>query len=274
MTDHLPFNRFAGKSWQDKVLDADALWAQIKQALSDASRTLPATPRRPDVRLIVNNISGADITFKNPGDHSGSKDEVIPASGTKTAAMIMIKGDTLDEQHTNAQKIYARYDLGNQGLSQQFIDDMKAGKLADIIDEAYGPAPLDEQAGKLVDVAWQGNDGTSSTITPVKGTAAAFGARAATNEQVFIAQFHIFVKGTGTTPEMIEGGSIAVAISSDWQTGKETTRPIVPSIARTYYGAHFDSIPVASVHPDGIVTGLRLPVPASAPTAPAAKRAP
>lgn len=272
MTDHLPFNAFAGKNWQDKVLDADALWAQIKQGLTARGQELPATPRRPDVRLIVQNIGDAPVTFKNPGDHSGGKEEVIPSDGAKRAAMIMIKGATLAEQHANAQTLYDRYQLGDNGLSAAFVRDLSSGALSHLVDEAYGPAPLAEQAGKLVDVTWQDSAAaTAQTITPVKGSAAAFGARAATQEKVFIAQFHIYVKGTGTTPEMIEGGSIAVAVASDWQTGAETTRPLAPSVARTYYGQHFDSIPVAAVHPDGMVKDVRISTPA---TAPATKAAP
>ncbi len=274
MTDHLPFNAFAGKSWQDKVLDADALWAQIKQGLSARGQELPSTPRRPDVRLIVENTGSSPVTFKNPGDHSGGKDEVIPASGDKRAAMIMVKGATLAEQHENAQTLYDRYELGTRGLSEQFVRDLSSGALSHLIDEAYGPAPLAEQAAKLVDVTWQDSTAsTADTITPVKGTAAAFGARAATQEKVFLAQFHIYVKGTGTTPEMIEGGSIAVAVASDWQTGEETTRPIAPSVARTYYGRHFDAIPVAAVHPDGMVKDVRISQ-APAPAAQTAKPAP
>ena len=259
MTHPLPFNIFAGKSWQDKVLEADALWLQIKTALAAQQKTLPTTPRRPDVRLIVANRSGAAITFKNPGDHSGGKEEIIPADGAKTAAMIMIKGATLAEQHDNARFLYDRYQLGDIGLSTDFIHDLTTGVLSSLIDEAYGPAPLDEQASKLVDVTWQDTANTpATTIQPVKGTAAAFGARAATQETVFLATFHIYVKGSTTTPELIEGGSIAVAVASDWQTGAETTRPIAPSVARIYYGQHFDAIPVALVHPDGMVKEVRI----------------
>lgn len=274
MTDHLPFNAFAGKSWQDKVLDADALWAQIKQGLAARGQELPATPRRPDVRLIVENTGTTAVTFKNPGDHSGGKEEVIPADGDKRAAMIMIKGATLAEQHANAQMLYDHYQLGTRGLSQEFVRDLSSGALAHVIDEAYGPAPLADQAAKLVDVTWQDSAAsTADTISPVKGTAAAFGARAATQEHVFIAQFHIYVKGTSTTPEMIEGGSIAVAVASDWQTGTETTRPIAPSVARTYYGQYFDSIPVAAMHPDGMIKDVRISAP-PAPAASAAKSSP
>lgn len=265
MADHLPFNVFAGKSWQDKVLDADALWAQIETALAAQGRALPATPRRPDVRLIVENIGNTPITFKNPGDHSGGKEEVIPADGTKRAAMIMVKGATLAEQHANARALYERYQLGEEGLSPAFVRDLGNGTLAHLIDEAYGPAPLGDQADKLVAVTWQDNAAApAQTITPTKGKAAAFGARAATLEKVFLAQFHIYVKGTGTTPELIEGGSIAVAIASDWQTGATTTRPIAPSVARSYYGSHFDSMPVAIVHPDGMVRDVRFAAPAPA----------
>ena len=271
MSDHLPFNVFAGKSWQDKVIDADALWAQISTALAAQGRELPATPRRPDVRLIVQNLGGGNVTFKNPGDHSGGKHEVIPASGDKRAAMIMVKGATLSEQHDNARLLFARYNLGEEGLSPAFVRDLSSGALATLVDEAYGPAPFADQTARLVDVAWQDSaTAPVHTITPVKGQAAAFGARATTQEQVFLAQFHIYVKGSGTTPELIEGGSIAVAVASDWQTGATTTRPIAPSVARSYYGSHFDAIPVATVHPDGMVREVRITPPAAG--APAARK--
>lgn len=273
MADHLPFNVFAGKSWQDKVLDADALWAQIASALAAQGRELPATPRRPDVRLIVDNIGTTPVTFKNPGDHSGGKEETIPADGAKRAAMIMVKGATLTEQQNNARILFDTYNLGEEGLSPAFVRDLSSGALAHLIDEAYGPAPLAEQAGKLVDVSWQDSaEAQTQSITPTKGNAAAFGARAATQEKVFLAQFHIYIKGTGTTPELIEGGSIAVAVASDWQTGATTTRPIAPSVARNYYGSHFDSIPVAIVHPDGLVKDVRLGTPL--PLAPTQHRKP
>ncbi len=255
---NIPDTAGNARSWYDKVIEADDLWAQVKRLLDTHAITLPQTPRRPDVRMIINNVSGKDITFRNPGDHSNSKPEHIPATGDKTAAMIMVKGATLDEQHKNAETLFKKYDLGTQGLSAKFIADMDQGKLDDLVDEAYGPAPFDAQAGKLVDVAWTDANGTTSTITPQKGQSAAFGARAATEETVFIAQFHIYVKGTGTTPELVESEGMAIAVSEDWQTKKETTRPIVASIAKTYYGDHFDAIPVAVVHPDGIVKEIDL----------------
>lgn len=66
------------ETWQDKVLDADFMWAKLENVLNGAGKKLPSTPRRPDVRMIVNNISGEEIEFRNPGDHSGSKPERIP----------------------------------------------------------------------------------------------------------------------------------------------------------------------------------------------------
>jgi hypothetical protein len=262
-----PFNDASGKkphgfgpgqSWQDKVLEGDALWAQVKAALDAAGQTLPQTPRRPDVRLILNNISGQEVRFYNPGDHSGSKEETIPATGDKTAAMVMIKGSSLPEQNANAQKLFALYDLGNQGLSEKFVTDLKAGKLSDLVDEAYGPAPFQSQADKLVDVSWPTEAGKVDIVQPVKGPAAAAGARAATNETVFLAQFQIYIKGTGTTAELAEGYGMNIAVNADWQTGVESTRPIVPSVAQVYYGEHFKDIPVATVHPDGAVKEIDL----------------
>ncbi|MFN7113412.1 MAG: hypothetical protein ACK4PK_03540 [Alphaproteobacteria bacterium] len=254
-----PINGFGpGQSWQDKVLEGDAIWAQVKSMLDAQGLSLPQTPRRPDVRMIVSNVSGSDIRFHNPGDHSGSKEEVIPGSGDKTAVMVMVKGATLTEQAANAQELFKLYDLGAEGLSARFVEDLKAGKLADYIDEAYGPAPFEQQASKLVDVSWKSQDGTVSTVSPVNGANAAFGARAATNETVFLAQFQIYVKGTGTTPELAEGYGMNIAVSSDWQTGAESTRPIVPQVAKTYYGEFFDAIPVVTVHPDGRVKKIDL----------------
>ena len=251
------FKKFsAGKTWQDKVLDADAIWAQVKSLIAPAS--LPQTSRRPDVRLIVDNLSGHDIVFKNPGDHSNSKPELIPAAGDSTAAMIMVRGTTLDEQYKNAKTLCEKYNLDTQGLNEIFLADLRQGKLAEWVDEAYGPAPFREQASKLANVKWTAEDGSVSTITPQKGAAAAFGARPATAETAFLAQFHIYVKGTGTTPELVESTGMVIAVGKDWETQQETTRPIVPSVARIYYGAQFESIPTVIVHPDGKVREVRL----------------
>lgn len=253
------FNRFSqGKSWQEKVLEADKIWVQVKALLSAAGAALPPTPRRPDVRLIVDNISGAEVRFKNPGDHSGSKEEVIPAAGASCAVMVMVKGATLDEQYRNAQTLYERYDLGAQGLSANFVEDLRQGRLADLVAEAYGPAPLQGQADKLTDVTWTAEDKTSARITPQKGAHAAYGARPATQETVFLAQFHIFVKGTDSVPELVESSGMNIAVSADWKTGKETTRPIVPSVGRIYYGEHVSKIPEVVVDPDGLVRRVDL----------------
>lgn len=246
------------KTWQDKVIEADKIWNQVKEMLAGHGLQLPETPRRPDVRLIINNISGHDVQFQNPGDHSASKPEIIPAAGDKTAAMVMVRGATLDEQYKNARIIYRKYDLGTQGLSQDFITALAQGELADLVAEAYGPAPFQSQAEKLVDVAWTVLEGKESRIIPEKGTSAAYGARAATEEKVFLAQFHIYVRGTGTTPELVESNGMNIAVSADWKTGSETTRPIVPSVAKVYYGQNFDQIPAVIVHPDGKVKAVDL----------------
>ena len=240
-----------GQSWQDKVVEGDAIWAQVKALLDTHGHTLPQTPRRPDVRLIVSNVSGGELRFQNPGDHSASKEEVIPSTGDKTAVMIMVKGATLGEQAANAKELFKIYNLAADGLSQRFVDDLKAGKLSAYIDEAYGPAPFEQQSSKLVDVTWKARDGRISNVPPEKGAHAAYGARAATSENVFLAQFQIYIKGTGTTPELAEGYGMNIAVASDWQSGKETTRPIVPSVAQIYYGEYTQSIPVVTLHPDG-----------------------
>lgn len=252
MTAKNSFNK--GKSWQDKVLEADAIWEQVKAIFDAHQSALPETPRRPDVRMIVDNISGQEVRFNNPGDHSGSKEEIIPGAGDKRAVMVMIKGATLDEQNRNAKRLFDLYDLGACGLSAEFVNDMTSGKLSALVDEAYGPAPFAAQAEKLVDVAWKLEDGTETLLKPETGVAAAYGARAATMESVFLAQFHIYVKGTGTTAELAESHGMNIAVSKDWQPPyDERTRPIVPSVAKVYYGAYVDAIPCAIVHPDGMV---------------------
>lgn len=253
------FNVFnAGRSWQEKVYAADTLWQQVKDLLAKDGVTLPTTPRRPDVRLICDNLSGGELRFKNPGDHSGSKEEIIPATGDR-AVMIMLQGDTLADQYRNAAALFEKYDLGNNGLSAEFLHDMQQGLLSSLVAEAYGPAPLEGQANKLAPILWQRDDGSYDSIDPVQGPAAAFGARPPSDEIVFRAEFPIFVRGTSTTAELVESEGMAIAVSSDWKTGAEKTRPIVASVAKTYYGAHFSGIPIAMIDETGKVAEVRIP---------------
>lgn len=248
----------AGKVWEDKVLDADVIWQQIKAMLAGQDVQLPQTPRRPDVRLIVDNISDHVIEFQNPGDHSGSKPELIPPTGEKTSAVVMVKGETLDEQYKNAEILYKRYDLGTQGLSDAFVADLKAGKLSDLLAEAYGPGAYQTNAEKLVDVMWKNEDGTTNDIPAIQGAHAAYGAREATTETVFLAQVRIFMQCTDKTPELLEGRGIAISIITDRKTKAERTRPIVPSVAVTYYGEHFANMPVVILNTDGVVKEIDL----------------
>lgn len=245
------------KSWKEKIVVADQIWSQVKQALQAAGASMPLTPRRPDVRLILNNVSGLDQIFRNPGDHS-SKAEHVPAAGDKTAAMVMIKGDTLTDQYDNAGKLMQRYKLAEEGLSSAFVQALQSGEALDLVREAYGPAPFEGQAGKLVEVSWKDANGKVSTIVPQRSLAAAFGARAADKETAFLSEMVIFVKGSTTTPELVENAGMVIAVSQDWQTGAETTKPIALSVAKEFYGEHYAAIPVVSVHPDGHVQSIDL----------------
>lgn len=251
-----PFNEKA-QSWKEKIIDGDKIWQQVKHILQARNLELPETARRPDVRLILDNVSGTDKMFRNPGDHS-NKAEMIPATGDKTAAMVMVKGDTLTEQFNNAKQLEERYGLSENGLSDRFVQALMSGEALDLVDEAYGPAPFDGQASKLVDVAWEDADGNVTDINPVHGDACAFGARAPADEKAFRTEFVIYVQGTKTTPEKIENEGMVIAISEDWQTGAESTRPIVPSVAEGFYGNGYDNMPVVEVHPDGYVTSVDL----------------
>ena len=253
------FNRFAVKSWPEKVFAGDAIYRQVQDILSAAGATLPTTSRRPDVRLIVENTSSATLTFQNPGNHSGGKPEVIPAEGDARAVMIMLQGATLAEQQAHAAALVARYDLGSSGLTTAFIADLAAGKLKDFISEAYGPAPFAGQADRLQHLDWIKSDGAADTIAAVRENHAAYGARPASQETAFIARFDLFVKGTGTTPERVEGGDIIIAVDHPTDTQTFTTRPIVPDVARSYYGAAFARLPVVQLQSDGQVTAVNLP---------------
>lgn len=113
------FNRFSsGKTWTQKVMLADEIWSQLSDLLKKEKLSLPKTPRRPDVRLILNNTTGKTVQFLNPGAHSDAQ-EIIPGSGDKMAVMVMLRGDTLEEQHKNAKALYSAYDLGSSPLSSR-----------------------------------------------------------------------------------------------------------------------------------------------------------
>ncbi len=257
------FNTFStGKSWTEKVLSGDALWRQVKKLLEANGASLPATPRRPDLRLICENLTGQTLTFKNPGDHS-SKEESIPANGDSTAVMMMIKGDTLADQYRNAQTLVDRYDLGKNGFSLELLADLKNGHLSDLLAEAYGPAPFAAQSDKLKPLVWKMSDGSQQDIKPQQYQAASFGVRPATEEKVFIVDIPLAVHGTGTVGERLESDGIVIAVSTDAE-GNDRTRPIAASVARSYYGAYFDTIPVATASPFGKVHSLKMQKPAPA----------
>lgn len=245
-------------SWAEKVLSADNIYAQVREALAQSATSLPTTPRRPDLRLIVKNISGIDQIFANPANHASDKAELIPASGENTAAMIMLAGDTLEEQQKAAQDLYDIFELDHKGLSSDFVAAIKRDSARGLVREAYGPAPFDAQERKLTDLVWTKSSGEATRIDPVKGLAAAYGVRAADQETVFAAKINIAVQGTNTIAETVEGTSIVIAVSSDWQTGAVSTRPIVPSVAQEFYGEHYARLPVVTVNPDGLVQRIDL----------------
>ena len=61
-----------GKSWAERVVLADGVWRQIAGLMHAGAHELPTTPRRPDLRLILNNISGSTQKFfKSRGSLQG-----------------------------------------------------------------------------------------------------------------------------------------------------------------------------------------------------------
>lgn len=250
---------FNGKqTWAQKTLAADDIYKKVVKALKPHGLALPKTPRRPDIRLIVENNSGETIQFMNPGDHAKQQPEIIPATGDSRAIMVMLKGDTLEQQFENARKLDVIFKLSQKGLTKVFADALGNDQTLQYLDEAYGPAPFGGQADRLVPLAWETQDRGIINIDPYRGALCAYGARAAENETVFRNEIALFIKGTNTIPECVEGDGMCVAVSEDWQTGKISTRPIVPSVAREFYGAAYDNIPTVLINPLGFVQTVDL----------------
>jgi hypothetical protein len=237
-------------TWRQNVLRADDIWAQVESILKDNTETLPKTPRRPDLRLILNNASGAIQMFRNPAGHS-SQAETIPASGDKTAAMVMLAGDTIEQQQQSAAALCEKYGLLEVGLTSAFTKALAAGE--PLVKEAYGPAPFNGQADKLVDVRWG-----DLNIEPVKTEFCAYGVRAPESELAVRTEIVLLVQGTSTNPEYIENEGMVIAVSEDWKTKEISTRPIVPSVAKGFYGEHYGNIPVVKINAEGLVQSVDL----------------
>jgi hypothetical protein len=243
------------QSWKQKTLQADDIWAQVIDVLKQHEVELPTTPRWPDVRLILKNISGTDKIFRNPGDHS-SKAEVIPFEGDATAAMVMVVGDSIGDQRLAARELCMKYNLLEEGLNDAFIQALSRGE--PLVKEAYGPAPFDVQAERLVDVEWRSID-RNDLVEPVKTDVCAYGARAADAEHAIRTEFAIMVQGTNTNPEFIENEGIVIAVFKDCETQIESTRPIVPSVAKGFYGQNYETtMPIVKLNPAGLLQSIDL----------------
>lgn len=248
-----------GRGWDEKAILGDCLWQQVSDILNEHKIEMPETPRKPDVRLILNNVTGQEMRFLNPGDHSGSKEEVIPGTGDKTAVMVMLHGKTLEEQQRNAQELVKYFFMEEKGFSHEFLHAMKNGILNDVVREAYGPAPFQKQASGLKDkLVWKDQFGGEQTVTANRGQNVAFGAREGA-ERVFLTHFDIHVAGTTTTAELVEATGMCIAINNNWETGKDETRPIVPSVAVEFYGKHFPDIPLVKATAAGRVRKVIMP---------------
>lgn len=256
---------FNNLSWEQKVLKADALKEAVYQKAYADRIELNTTARRPDIRLILDNMTGKDLSFMNPANHSNGKPESIPGTGDSRAVMVMLKGNTLEDQQANARTLYEYFNLGEQGITPEFIEALETGRLSALVAEAYGPAPFEKQAGRLEDLDWGNEYGLSTKIKPEKGKHAAFGARPPEQERVFLVKPYIYVEGSNTVPELIPSEGICVAVDTHWETGVETTRPINPTVAKSYYGAAFDQMPVVEIHPEGHVMSIQTPDPTPQP---------
>jgi hypothetical protein len=244
------------KTWAQKKIEADQIWSQLKLILGDIE--LPKTPRRPDVRLIVNNIDPVARLFHNPAGHSSDMNQSVPDTGAKTAAMIMTQGKTLPEQFENARSLVADFALNEKGLSAAFVKALDKDCAGGRIKEAYGPAPYTDRIEELKDLHWRDAGGNLTQIIPFFGKAASYGARQATTETAFHTHVPIWFVGTDKTPELMESLGIVLTVSKDRQTGQDKTRQVMASVAQEFYGAHFANMPEVKIHPDGYITDIDL----------------
>lgn len=256
-------NAHIPQTWQQRVFQADKIWQELERILKTHTLKLDETPRLPDLRLIVNNISGETLNFLNPGQHSNTLETIRSAgdlaSENNTAAMIMLAGDTLEAQQNNAAYLVEKFNLGENGLSPEFVKFIGTDEAKKYLKEAYGPAPFEGQSKKLVPLEWQQFcDEPPLSLAPVLKDACAYGVRAPSNETVFIAKVDVHVKGTDSIPETMEMEGMAIAVSKG-QDGTTKTRPIVPSVAKTFYGRHYNNIPVVTLSADGDIQKIHFP---------------
>lgn len=243
-------------SWPEKVFKADVIWVQLKEILSAAGHDIAPIPRRPDIRLVINNVSSNSFSFQNPGDHSNSKPEVIPPTGSNTAAMIMLKGESLVEQYNNAATLVERFHLDTDGLTPEFVAFINTDEAVPYIKEAYGPAPFKQQSAKLKVVDWVSYDGCAQSIEPIFHDRCSFGARTPTQEIAFTTTMCVYVQGTNSTPEMMDIAGMVIAVSA--QDDTQTTRPIAPTVAKDFYGQNYESMPVVTISTDGQIQKIDL----------------
>tara|TARA_R110002126_G_scaffold13118_1_gene56064 strand:+ start:310940 stop:311818 length:879 start_codon:yes stop_codon:yes gene_type:complete len=251
-----PFND--AQTWSQRVLSADGIYKQVKQLLAAEGKDLPTTLRRPDIRLILDNNSGEELKFLNPGDHAKENTEIIPADGDSKAVMVMLQGESLAEQMANAARLVEMFDLAEKGLTKEFVHALGQGETKGLVAEAYGPAPFAGQSEKLVALNWKTQNSDPLMVDPVKTGGCAYGARKAEQEAVFGVAVNVFVKGTNTVPECAEGIAMCIAVSEDWETGEVSTRPIVPSVAKEFYGVHYDAMPEIAVSAEGALLEINL----------------
>lgn len=251
------------KDWNERAFLGLKLWKKVKKVLQENDVELPKTTRRPDVRLVLKNNTDQTIYFLNPGEHSiTNQDEVDIAHMEKIepgeAAMAMLKGDTLEEQMANAQALVEKFDLLNNGLSEDLIANLSDGSVSSHLKEMYGPSDYDQQANDIVDLNWEHNDGSFSEITKVGSDLCTYGARSQRQSTVMRTTVRFSMQCEGKTPEAFDCEGMCVEISEDYKTKKESSRPQAPTAAREIYGKHYDTIPVVQLSPEGLVESIDL----------------
>lgn len=252
--------------WRQHVARADYVFAQVERALKAAQINLEETPRCPDVRVFARHASAGEpgakpIYFMNPENHAKGGHEELPANGPKTAMIIVpAPQGNLSDQFELARYIVEKFGLEN-GITQEAAARIGTPETKGLIDKAYAPCNFEAEAKNLTELTWDTGRGFE-TISPAMAEKIAFGCRPPRGELAMRIEFALFVQGTTTIAEQIENEGMVIAISKHWETGELSSKPIVPSVAKGYYGQGYHSLPLVTADPDGNVHKILLTLPA------------
>jgi hypothetical protein len=282
------------------TVDGEAIVEQIPESARGTK-----VDRIPDVRLILKTADlrtpsddKALFSFRNPA-YEENKTSDVSFDG-QNAVMVMLKGDTLQDQVNAAQMITQalendpRFENGlTPDLINEILLDGFVGKR--FVAQAYGPAPFEKEKGRLETIQAPMKDGSFAEIVPSHHAFASFGMRLASKVEAYRVEFPIeldkinlvgteyveqflrtmsgavpsFIKGTDTAAERADSiveGWMVIEVSNNWETGALEVKPIKPDAAKSFYtAAALDQMPIINVDREGHARSLHVPVALNAP---------